>query len=68
MNVQKRGKTQVLKTQSLSLVYETKRADEVAHDVLSIFVTFAAPARLQSDNGTEFCNQVTFEILPTRTI
>ncbi|XP_076383741.1 uncharacterized protein LOC143260987 [Megalopta genalis] len=41
---------------------KTKKAEEVAHHVLSIFLTFGAPAVLQSDNGKEFSNQVISEI------
>ncbi|KAM4707160.1 baculoviral IAP repeat-containing protein 1-like [Discoglossus pictus] len=41
---------------------KTKRAEEVAYHVLSIFLTFGAPAILQSDNGREFSNQVISEI------
>ncbi|GFR20462.1 KRAB-A domain-containing protein 2 [Trichonephila clavata] len=41
---------------------KTKRAEEVAYHVLPIFVTFGAPAILQSDNRSEFSNQVPSEI------
>ncbi|GFT52843.1 SCAN domain-containing protein 3 [Trichonephila clavipes] len=41
---------------------KTKRAEEIAYHVLSIFLTFGAPAILQSDNGREFSNQVISEI------
>ncbi|XP_055924524.1 KRAB-A domain-containing protein 2-like [Argiope bruennichi] len=41
---------------------KTKRAEEVAYRVLPIFLTFGAPAILQSDNGREFSNQVISEI------
>ncbi|XP_055924454.1 KRAB-A domain-containing protein 2-like [Argiope bruennichi] len=41
---------------------KTKRAEEVAYHVLPIFLTFGAPAILQSDNGREFSNQVISEI------
>ncbi|XP_057654773.1 KRAB-A domain-containing protein 2-like [Diorhabda carinulata] len=41
---------------------KTKRAEEVVHNVLSIFLTFGAPAILQSDNGREFSNQVISQI------
>ncbi|CAH1393253.1 unnamed protein product [Nezara viridula] len=50
---------------------KTKRADSsalllsyisVTYHGLSIFLTFSAPAILQSDNGREFSNQVIFEI------
>ena len=36
---------------------KTKRAEAVAHHVLSIFSTFGPPAILQSDKGREFSNQ-----------
>ncbi|GFT20915.1 KRAB-A domain-containing protein 2 [Trichonephila clavipes] len=41
---------------------KTKRAEEVEYRVLSIFLTFSAPAILQSDSGREFSNQVMSEI------
>ncbi|GFW66719.1 KRAB-A domain-containing protein 2 [Trichonephila clavipes] len=41
---------------------KTKRTEEIAYHVLSIFLTTGAPAILQSDNDREFSNQVTFEI------
>ncbi|GFU95542.1 SCAN domain-containing protein 3 [Trichonephila clavipes] len=41
---------------------KTKKAEEVAYHVLSIFLTFGAPAIFQSDNGREFSNQVISEI------
>ncbi|GFU53187.1 KRAB-A domain-containing protein 2 [Trichonephila clavipes] len=41
---------------------KSKRAEEVAYHVLSIFLTFGTPAILQSDNGREFNNQVLSEI------
>ncbi|XP_023288360.1 KRAB-A domain-containing protein 2 [Orussus abietinus] len=41
---------------------KTKSAEEVARHVLSIFLTFGAPAILQSDNGREFSNRVISEI------
>ncbi|XP_067125299.1 KRAB-A domain-containing protein 2-like [Centruroides vittatus] len=37
---------------------KTKTAEEVAYHLLQIFLTFGAPAILQSDNGSKFCNQV----------
>ncbi|GFX35100.1 SCAN domain-containing protein 3 [Trichonephila clavipes] len=37
---------------------KTKRSEEVAYHVLSIFLTFGVPAILQSDNGREFINQI----------
>ena len=41
---------------------KTKRAEEVAYHILPIFLTFGAPAILQSDNDREFSNQVLFEM------
>lgn len=41
---------------------KTKTAEEVAYHLLEIFLTFGAPAILQSDNGREFCNQVISEL------
>ncbi|GFW94779.1 KRAB-A domain-containing protein 2 [Trichonephila clavipes] len=41
---------------------KTKRAEEVAYHVLSIFLIFGAPAILQSDNGIELNNQDISEI------
>lgn len=44
----------------------SKRAKEVAHHLLQIFVDFGAPLILQSDNGREFTAeiiQVYFECL-----
>nr|XP_022914002.1 KRAB-A domain-containing protein 2-like [Onthophagus taurus] len=35
---------------------KTKRAAEVAHHLLDIFLTFGAPCILHSDNGREFVN------------
>ncbi len=44
---------------SLSNVAQrAQHADEVAHKLLNIFLTFGAPAALQSDNGREFANCV----------
>ena len=40
----------------------TKRAEEVAANLLDIFLTFGAPAILQSDNGREFVNAVIAEL------
>lgn len=37
---------------------ESKRASEVANNLLSIFLTFGAPKILQSDNGREFVNSI----------
>ncbi|GFW39033.1 SCAN domain-containing protein 3 [Trichonephila clavipes] len=41
---------------------KTKRAEEVAYPVLSIFLIFGTPAILQSDNGRKFSNQIISEI------
>ncbi|XP_025414391.1 KRAB-A domain-containing protein 2-like [Sipha flava] len=41
---------------------ESKRAVEVASNLLTIFLTFSAPKVLQSDNGREFVNSVINEI------
>ncbi|GFX28338.1 KRAB-A domain-containing protein 2 [Trichonephila clavipes] len=41
---------------------KTKRAEEAAYHVFSIFLTFGTRVILQSDNGTEFNNQVISEI------
>ncbi|XP_025407815.1 KRAB-A domain-containing protein 2-like [Sipha flava] len=41
---------------------ESKRAVEVASNLLTIFLTFGAPKVLQSDNGREFVNSVINEI------
>ena len=37
---------------------KSKRAVEVAENVLDIFLVFGAPSVIQSDNGREFCNAV----------
>lgn len=37
---------------------QTKRAEEVAGQLLDIFLLFGAPCILQSDNGREFCNKL----------
>lgn len=37
---------------------KTKRAEEVAYNLLDIFTLIGAPAILQSDNGREFANRV----------
>lgn len=34
----------------------SKRANEVAYQLMDIFLLFGAPQILQSDNGSEFCN------------
>ncbi len=36
----------------------SKHADEVAHELLDVFLTFGVPAMLQSDNDREFANYV----------
>ncbi|KAL4120448.1 hypothetical protein QTP88_013139 [Uroleucon formosanum] len=41
---------------------ESKRATEVAYELLSILLTFGAPKILQSDNGREFVNSVINEL------
>ncbi|GFV61088.1 SCAN domain-containing protein 3 [Trichonephila clavipes] len=41
---------------------KTKRDEEVAYHVLSVFFTFGAPTILQSDNGRKFSNQDVFGI------
>ena len=41
---------------------ETKRAEEVASNLLSIFLLIGAPKILQSDNGREFVNKVVIEL------
>ena len=40
----------------------TKRAEEVAANLLDIFLLFGAPAILQSDNGRELVNGVIAEL------
>ncbi|XP_076045792.1 KRAB-A domain-containing protein 2-like [Oratosquilla oratoria] len=40
----------------------SKRAEEVAANLLDIFLTFGAPAILQSDNGREFVNAIIAEL------
>ncbi|XP_070183106.1 uncharacterized protein [Littorina saxatilis] len=40
----------------------TKRAAEVAYQLLDIFLLFGAPQILQSDNGAEFCAKVITEL------
>ncbi|XP_064109720.1 SCAN domain-containing protein 3-like [Macrobrachium nipponense] len=44
---------------------KSKRAEEVAQTLLPAFLTFGAPAVLQSDNGREFVNSVISEYLNT---
>ncbi|XP_025192476.1 KRAB-A domain-containing protein 2-like [Melanaphis sacchari] len=41
---------------------ESKRASEVANNLLSIFLTFGAPKILQNDNGREFVNSIIIEL------
>ncbi|XP_043473980.1 KRAB-A domain-containing protein 2-like [Leptopilina heterotoma] len=41
---------------------QTKRAEEVAHHLTDIFLTFGAPCILHSDNGREFVNSVIKEL------
>lgn len=41
---------------------KSKRAEEVAYQLLDIFTTIGAPSVLQSDNGKEFANQVVNEL------
>ncbi|XP_063290440.1 zinc finger protein 420-like [Pelobates fuscus] len=36
----------------------SKQADEVAYNLLDIFLLFGAPSILHSDNGREFCNKI----------
>ena len=40
----------------------SKRAAEVAHHLLDIFLIFGAPSIMQSDNGSEFTAQVINEL------
>ena len=42
----------------LLLPQQTKSATETAANVWKVFCTFPLPKIVQSDNGTEFCNQV----------
>lgn len=50
-------------TKFISLLpLESKRAVEVASNLLTIFLTFGAPKILQSDNGREFVNSIINEI------
>jgi hypothetical protein len=41
---------------------KTKRAEEVAFNILEIYTTFGAPLILHSDNGREFVNSVLVEL------
>ena len=40
----------------------SKRAPEIAYQLLDIFNIFGAPSVLQSDNGREFANSVITEL------
>ncbi|XP_043475014.1 KRAB-A domain-containing protein 2-like [Leptopilina heterotoma] len=40
----------------------SKRAEEIAYQLLDIFLTFGAPVILQSDNGREFVNHIITEL------
>ncbi|XP_022175233.1 KRAB-A domain-containing protein 2-like [Myzus persicae] len=40
----------------------SKRAEEIAHNMLDIYTTFGAPAILHSDNGREFVNSIINEL------
>ena len=40
----------------------SKRAAEVAHQLMDIFLMFGAPHILQSDNGAEFTSHVVNEL------
>ena len=42
---------------------KTKRAEEVAHNLLHIFADKGAPRILHTDNGKEFANSVLKELL-----
>jgi hypothetical protein len=46
----------------LLLPQQTKSAAETARSLWSVFCTFPLPKIIQSDNGTEFCNQVIKEM------
>ncbi|XP_022180171.1 SCAN domain-containing protein 3-like [Myzus persicae] len=41
---------------------KTKRAEEIAYNLMEIYTTFGAPAILHSDNGREFVNSVINEL------
>lgn len=41
---------------------KSKRAEEIAYNLLDIYTTFGAPAILQSDNGREFVNSTITEL------
>ena len=40
----------------------SKRAEEIAHNLLDIYTTFGAPVILHSDNGREFVNSIITEL------
>jgi len=40
----------------------SKRAEEIAHNLLDIYTTFGAPAILHSDNGREFVTSIINEL------
>lgn len=40
-----------------------KEMEEVAEDILDIFLTFGFPEKIKTDNGKEFCNQVVDSLL-----
>ena len=40
----------------------TKRAAEVAYQLIDIFILFGAPTILQSDNGSEFTDSIITEL------
>ena len=42
----------------------SKRAEEVAKQLMDIFCIFGAPAMLQSDNGRKFANQMVSDLKP----
>lgn len=41
---------------------KTKRAEEIAYNLIDIYTTFGAPAILHSDNGREFVNNIINEL------
>lgn len=41
---------------------KSKRAEEIANNLLDIYTTFNAPTILQSDNGSEFVNLTIIEL------
>lgn len=40
----------------------TKRAEEIAYNLIDIYTTFGAPAILHSDNGREFVDNIINEL------